>query len=103
MAYEAAKEEAEDRAEKAEQMVFPFIMQIFLWKKVKTLQKAQQTREFIISNRHQTVTKPYLSSCCQTFFDTNLSNSNKNKVKKFCVGQSQIKDVSTTSVKELVR
>ena len=30
MAYEAAKEEAEDRAEKAEQKVLSFILQIFL-------------------------------------------------------------------------
>ena len=29
MAYEAAKEEAEDRAEKAEQKVFPLILHIF--------------------------------------------------------------------------
>ena len=48
MAYEAAKEEAEDRAEKAEQKVFPLILHIFCEKKVKTLQKAQQTREFIV-------------------------------------------------------
>ena len=103
MAYEAAKEEAEDRAEKAEQKVLSFFLKNFCEKKVKTLCKAQQKREFIESYRHLTVTKPYLSSCCQTFFDTNLSNSNKNKVKKFCVGQSRIKDVATTSVKELVR
>ena len=61
MAYEAAKEEAEDRAEKAEQKVLPSILQIFFCKnKVKTLQKAQRTREYIVSNSHQTVTKPYL-------------------------------------------
>ena len=32
MAYEAAKEEAEDRAEKAEQKVFPLILHSFLRK-----------------------------------------------------------------------
>ena len=41
MLHLAAKEEAEDRAEKAEQKVLPFILQIFCEKKV-TLQKAQQ-------------------------------------------------------------
>ena len=58
MAYEAAKEEAEDRAEKAEQKVFPLILHIFCEKKAKTLQKAQRIREFILSNRRLTVTKP---------------------------------------------
>ena len=33
MAYEAAKEEAEDRAEKAEQKVFPLILHIFFVKR----------------------------------------------------------------------
>ena len=39
MAYEAAKEEAEDRAEKAEQKVFLLILQIFLWKKGENIAK----------------------------------------------------------------
>ena len=39
MAYEAAKEEAEDKAEKAEQKVLSFILQIFLWKEDENIAK----------------------------------------------------------------
>ena len=39
MAYEAAKEEAEDRAEKAEQKVFPLILHIFLRKEGENIAK----------------------------------------------------------------
>ena len=39
MAYEAAKEEAEDKAEKAEQKVLPSILQIFLWKEGENMAK----------------------------------------------------------------
>ena len=55
----------------------------FCEKKVKTSQKAQRTREFIASDRHQTVTKPYFQAVAKLSSTSTSTIATRTRSKSF--------------------